>query len=211
MSQPPFRTGRAALTAPGAAPLIILHGVTMKRRFPLLPFHGCPPVDRLRVHWVPLFPSSQRRGAFALSPHPGVHGFPVRRLLCPIRPSPRASSMRETFPSHDFPTALGIPREVSRVPHRRLKQNDGGGVLLSLPHPRVAAPQSLDRGEDRLTSVTVAIPLGIALVLTRSARVCFQARLADLSDKGGQGQPFPKGFTTLQVMHHVVPQPRHHL
>jgi len=183
----------------------------MKWRFPFLQFHRCPPVDSLRVHGVPLFPSSQRPGAFAVSPRPGVHGFPVRRLLCPIRPSPRASSIRETFPSHSFPTALPIPREVSRVPHRRLKQNDVGGVFLSLPPPHFAAPHSLDRGEDRVTSVTVAIPLGIALVLTRIARVCFQARLADLSDKGGQGQPFPKGFTTLQVMHHVVPQPSHHL
>ena len=159
-SSPPFRTGRAAFTAPGSTPLIGLHGVTMKRRFPFLQFHRCPPVYSLGVHWVPLFPSSQRLGAFAISPHPGVHGFPVRRLLCPIRLSPEASSFREAFPPHYFPTALGILRGASRVPHGRLKQNDVGGVFISLPRPRFAAPQALDRGEDRLTSATVAIPSG---------------------------------------------------
>jgi len=145
-SSPPFRTGLAALTAPGSAPLIDLHGMTMKRRFPFLQFHGCPPVDSLRVHWVPLFPSSQRLGAFAISPYPGVHGFPVLRLLCPIRLSPEASSFRETFPSHYFPTALCILRGTSRVQHGRLKQNDVGGVFISLPQPLFAAPQALDRG-----------------------------------------------------------------
>ena len=58
-SSPPFRTGLAAFTASGSAPLIVLHGVTMKRRSPFLQFHRCPPVYSLRVHWVPLFPSSQ--------------------------------------------------------------------------------------------------------------------------------------------------------
>jgi hypothetical protein len=42
-------------------------------------------VDSLRVHWVPLFPSSHRLGAFAISPHPGVPSFPGFRLLGPIR------------------------------------------------------------------------------------------------------------------------------
>ena len=145
-SSPPFRTGLAALTAPGSAPVIVLHGKTMKRRFPLRQFHECPPVYSLRVHWVPLWPSSHRLEAFAVSPHPGVHGFPVRSLLCPIRLSPEASHFREAFPPHYFPTALRILRGASRVPHGRLKQNDVGGVFISLPRPLFAAPQSLDRG-----------------------------------------------------------------
>jgi len=49
----------------------------MKRRFPFRQFHRYLPVYSLRVHWVPLFPSSHRLGAFAVSPHPGVDGFPV--------------------------------------------------------------------------------------------------------------------------------------
>src|SRR5262245_4540739 len=145
-SSPPLRTGLAVLTAPGSAPVILLHGMPMKRRGPLRQFHECPPVYSLRVHWVPLFPSSHRLGAFAVSPHPGVHGFPVRRLLCPLRLSPEASSLREAFPPHYFPTALRILRGLSRVPHGRLQQHAVGGVFISLPRPLFAAPQALDSG-----------------------------------------------------------------
>jgi hypothetical protein len=102
-------------------------------------------VYSLRVHWVPLVPSSQRLGAFAVSPHPGVHGFPVRRLLCPIRLFVRALAFRWGLPSL-LPTRLDIPHDVSRVQYGRLERNAGGGVFLSLPRPRFAAPQSLDRG-----------------------------------------------------------------
>jgi len=42
-------------------------------------------VVSLRIREVPLFRSFRRLGAFAFSPHPGVHGFPVLRLLRPIR------------------------------------------------------------------------------------------------------------------------------
>ena len=80
-SRSPLRTGLATLMASGSAPLIVLHGVTMKRRFPFLQFHRDSPVYSLRVHWVPLFPSSQRLGAFAVSPRPGVPSFPGLRLL----------------------------------------------------------------------------------------------------------------------------------
>ena len=99
----------------------------------------------LRVHWVPLFPSSHRLGAFAARPSPGVHGFPVLRLLCPIRLFLKALEFRWGLPCLR-PTLLDLPQEVSRVRHGRLKQNAGGGVLLSLPHPLFAAPQSLDLG-----------------------------------------------------------------
>jgi hypothetical protein len=57
----------------------------MKRLFPFLQLHSAFPVDSLRVRWVPLFPSFQRLGAFAINPRPGVRGFPTLGLLCPIR------------------------------------------------------------------------------------------------------------------------------
>ena len=57
---------------------------SMKRLFAFLQLHSTFPVDSLRVRWVPLFPSFQRLGAFAFSPHPGVRGFPTLRLLCPL-------------------------------------------------------------------------------------------------------------------------------
>ena len=181
-SSPPLRTGLATLTAPGSAPLSTLHGMTMKRRCPLLQFHAAPPVDSLRVHWGPWLPSSHRLGAFALRPPPGVHGWPVRRLLCPRRRSPEAASCREALPPPSFPTALGLPRGASRVPPGRLPPNAGGGVCIAWPRPLFVAPQSWDRGEGRWTSVTVALPGGDCLGPS-SQRSC---RLAGAT--GGPGR-----------------------
>jgi hypothetical protein len=62
-SSSPFRTGLATLMASGSTPVIILPGMTRKRRFPCRQFHRRPPVYSLRVPWVPcvaLF--SQARG-----------------------------------------------------------------------------------------------------------------------------------------------------
>ena len=112
-------------------------------------------VNSLRVRWIPLLQSFRRLGAFAMGTPPRVHGFPVRRLLCPFRLSSVASNFRETFPPHYFPTALHIPTGVSRVPHGRLKQNEVGGVL-SFPLPLFAAPQALALGYVRLTKGTQA-------------------------------------------------------
>jgi hypothetical protein len=145
-SSPPLRTRRATFTAPGSTPAVLLQGQHPEAFLRLSPAYTDFTVNSLRVRWIPLLQSCHRLGAFAMGTHPRVHGFPVRRLLCPIRLSPGASSLRETFPSHYFPTALAIPRGVSRVPHGRLQWNEGGGVLLSLPLPRFAAPQALDRG-----------------------------------------------------------------
>jgi hypothetical protein len=144
-SRPPLRTGLATFMASGSAPVMLLHGVTMKRRFPCRQFHRCPPGYSLRVHWVPLFPSAHRLGAFAVSPPPGVPSFPGFRLLCPIRLSGQALACRWGLPCL-LPTRLDIPPDVSRVQPGRLKQHEGGGVFLALPHPLSAAPQSLDSG-----------------------------------------------------------------
>ena len=182
------------MTAPGSAPVLMRHGRTMKRRCPVRQCHGYPPVDSWRVPWVPLRPSSHRLGAVALRPPPGGHGLPGRRLLCPIRLAPAAARCRETCPPHDCPTALGILRGASRVPPGRRTPHAGGGMVLSLPHPRLAAPQAWDRGEGRLPSGTMALPCGRAWVLTRSARVGFPARRADRVDQGGQGQRSTAGL-----------------
>jgi hypothetical protein len=87
---------------------------------------------RIRVS-LPHAPALPRLGAFAKGSLPRVDGVTVLRLLCPVRLSPLASSFREAFPPHDFPTALHIHRGVSRVRCGRLKRNDGGGVLLAAP------------------------------------------------------------------------------
>ena len=160
-SRPPLRTVRAAFTAHGSAPLVNLPSKAMKRRFPLRPpsqmpssvLHPLSPAYPLI--WVQLArslgtwfavslctSSSQRLGAFAISPHPGGHGFPVRRLLCPIRLSVRALAFRWGLPSL-LPTRLPIPREVSRVRHGRLKRNEVGGVLLAAPSVLYGSPVTI--------------------------------------------------------------------
>jgi hypothetical protein len=111
----------------------------MKRLFPFLQLHSAFPVDSLRVRWVPLFPSSQRLGAFAFSPHPGVRGFPTRRLLCPCRLFLRALAFRWGLPSLR-PTRLPIPQEVSCVPSGGLKQDDVGGAWSTGPSALCGSP-----------------------------------------------------------------------
>ena len=97
-------------------------------------------VDSLRVRCIPWLQSFHRLGAFACSPHPGVHSLPGCRLLCPIRLASLASSFRETFPPHSFPTALRIPRGVSRVPRRALQRDGVGGAFLVAPSALCGSP-----------------------------------------------------------------------
>jgi hypothetical protein len=96
-------------------------------------------VDSLRVRWVPLFQSFRRLGAFAMGAHPRVHGFPVLRLLCPIRLFVRALAFRWGLPSL-LPTRLSIPLEVSRVRHIGLKQDGLGGTFLVAPSTLCGSP-----------------------------------------------------------------------
>ena len=96
-------------------------------------------MDSLRVRWVPLFPSFQRLGAFAISPRPGVRGFPTLRLLCPIRLFPRALAFRWGLPCL-LPARLHIPQEVSRVHYGGLKQDGLGGALSTVPSTLCGSP-----------------------------------------------------------------------
>jgi hypothetical protein len=73
-----------------------------------------------------------RLGAFAISPYPGVDGFPVLRLLCPIRLLMKSLEFRWALACL-LPTLLSILHEVSRVPTVGLKQDDLGGVFLGTP------------------------------------------------------------------------------
>jgi hypothetical protein len=123
----------------GLAPAVRLRART-KRPFPFRQLRSAFPADSLRVRWVPLFRSFRRLGAFAMRKIPRVDSFPVLGLLCPIRLSPRASNFRETLPSHYFPTALHIPRGVSRVHRGGLKRDEVGGVLLCVPSALCGSP-----------------------------------------------------------------------
>jgi hypothetical protein len=138
-SCPPLKTVRTTFMVYGLAPAVPLR-VPTKRPFPFRQLHSAFPVDSLHVRWIPLVRSFRRLGAFAMGKIPRVDSFPVLRLLCPIRLSPRASSFRETFPSHYFPTALRIPRGVSRVHRGGLKRDEVGGVLLCVPSALCGSP-----------------------------------------------------------------------
>ena len=102
--------------------------------------HGAFTMDSLRVRWIPLLQSFYRLGSFAMGTTPRVHSFPVFRLLCPFRLSPRASRCREAFPPHYFPTALDIPQGVCRVHSRGLQHDGGGGAFLVAPSALCGSP-----------------------------------------------------------------------
>src|SRR5215467_8981244 len=110
-SCPPLKTVRTTFMVYGLAPAVLLRART-KRPFPFLQLRSAFPAD----------------------------SFPVLGLLCPIRLSPWASNFRETLPSHYFPTALHIPRGVSRVHRGGLKRDEGGGVLLCVPSALCGSP-----------------------------------------------------------------------
>jgi hypothetical protein len=75
---PPVRTVRAAFIAHGSRKR------DLYRKFLVRHLHGLHR-GQLALWWLPLysFPTLFLR-AFAISSRPGVHGFPVRRLLRPV-------------------------------------------------------------------------------------------------------------------------------
>ena len=106
---------------------------SMRRPFALLQLHSAFPVDSSRVRWGPLLPSSQRLGAFAVSPHPGVRGFPTCRLLRPIRHLSGTSAFRLGSPPSSCPLAWAF---LGRFPV--LSMDDCNGtreVACSSPCP----------------------------------------------------------------------------
>jgi hypothetical protein len=176
----------------GSTPVIILQGTTMKRRFPLRQFHGCPPVYSLRVHSVPWVPSAHRLGAFAISPHPGVPGFPVRRLLCPSRLCLRAWAFRGSLPSLRAHSPCHPSRSLPCSTWKTQTARDRWRALLA-PSALCGSPvfgQRVAQGD----LCHLCPRRRSAEGLTRSARDCFRARLADSRDKVCQGQRATEGL-----------------
>jgi hypothetical protein len=196
--------------ASGSTPVIVLHGDTMKPRFPCRQFHRRPPMYSSRVHWVPLFPSAHRRGAFAVSPHPGVHGFPVRRLLCPIRLCMRALAFRWGLPSLLLHSPYHPSRRLPCSPWKTQTARDRWRVSLLAPSALCGSPVCGQR-VSRLTAAT-AVPVsgGQRSLLTALVSACRFDWLTCETREVRASVP-PQGFPTLQVMHHIVPQPSHHL
>jgi hypothetical protein len=82
-----------------------------------------------------------------------VDGFPVLRLLCPIRLLVRALEFRWAL-AYLLPTLLIILHKVSRVPIVRLKRNDLGGVF-SVPHTALCGSLDCSQGTFRFTCDTL--------------------------------------------------------
>lgn len=171
----------------GLAPAVPLRDDT-KRSFPFRQLPSAFPVDSLRVRWVPLVRSFRRLGVFAMGTVPVCTAFP-----CSDYYAPSATPCRH----RDF--VQGLPLPTIHLPWHPARsfpcsawqtQMERGRWRVSLLAPsalcgspvfaqRVEQVDRCDRGH----------PISWArLVLTRSARICFEARLADLIDKGGQGQ-----------------------
>src|SRR5262249_8336620 len=110
---PSVRDTAHAFTSYGSAPSISSPSVTrsVPSRFVGSTEHS--PCTALRVRRLPLVQSFRRLGAFAISPYPGVRGFPALRLLRPFRHSSRALVFRESVrPSPYFPSTFASLREL---------------------------------------------------------------------------------------------------
>ena len=124
-----------------------------KRSFP---FHQLPrrsPADSLRVRWLPLVQSFRRLGAFAISPHPGVRGFPAFRLLCPIRLPMKALAFHTAL-AFLLPPALTSFKGSPVFPQYDFKRDDVGGAF-SLPPPLFAAPEIVRRVASGLPAMSL--------------------------------------------------------
>ena len=165
----------------------------MKRRFPFRQFHRCPPMYSSRVHWVPLFPSSHRLGAFAISPHPGVPSFPGFRLLCPIRLFLRALAFRWGLPYLLTHSPYHPSRSLPCSTWKTQTERDRWRVSLLAPSALCGSPVFGQR-VSQVDLCHLCHRCWSAWVPTHSARFCFLARLADLIDKVGQGQRSTEGL-----------------
>jgi hypothetical protein len=162
----------------------------MKRLFPFLQLHSAFPVDSLRVRWVPLFPSFQRLGAFAVSSQPSVRGFPTLGLLCPIRLFLRALAFRWGRP-YLLPTRLPIPQEVSRVPYGGLQQDDVGGALSTVPSALCGSPD-VAWSRNRLVHALFHWAYGVTRCRAYCCTLTVSVGLAGILGKVCQGHSSPK-------------------
>ena len=180
---------------------------TMKRSFALLPH-----------------PRSMHRGPLARSLDPFAPVLPPARGL--RRPSsswcPQLSWAPTPLPHPTLRAGLGVslgaplpPSHAPSHPSRSLPcaawqthtARCRWRVARLAPSALCGSPGLAQRGRQIGLGDHGQRSSGLAVVFPLIARGGLQARLADRAAKGWQGQPFPQGLTTLQVMHHVVPQP----
>ena len=138
-SCPPLKTVRTTFMVYGLTPAVPLRART-KRSFPFRQLHSAFPVDSLRLRWVPLVRSFRRLGAFAMGQMPRVHGFPVRRLLRPIRHCLRHRSfvgLSLTYFPPSFASSDSFPCSLWRTPTRYCRWRVADCPIRSLRLPNV--------------------------------------------------------------------------
>jgi hypothetical protein len=129
-------------------------------------------------------------GAFAVSPRPGVRGFPTLGLLCPIRLPAGPWSLRWGLP-YLLSTLLYIPGRLSRVRLGGLKRNAVGGVLLTAPSA-LCGFLVVARGRTGLPVLSVAMHAKcMATIHTTTDRLWVLVPRADSSSKVCQGWHSP--------------------
>jgi hypothetical protein len=207
-SRPPFRTGLTAFTVSGSTPAVLLHGRHHEASLRISPAYTAFTVDSLRVRWIPLFQSFRRLGAFAMGPHPRVDGVTVLRLLRPIRHFPRSLGFRPGSPLSYGPLPFAF---LGKLPVFSMEDSSGMMKVACcwLPRPRSAASQSAYRVRQvdlygRGNTNHCSGPYS-GLAPTISGLPGWHLR------QGMPGARFPVGLCTLQVIHHIIPQPSHHL
>jgi hypothetical protein len=146
---------------------------------------GVPPVDSLRVRWVPLVRSFRRLGAFALGQMPRVHGFPVRRLLRPIRHCLRHWSFVRvslTYFPPSFASSESFPCSTCKTQTDRVRW-----CVPIVPSTLCGFP-AYAQGRSRFTCATMRMTLDVSCSgPTLNGGAVDFGLLADISGKVCQG------------------------
>ena len=104
-------------------------------------------------------------------------------------------------------TPLCIPKEVSRVHIAGLNRNNLGGVFSGCPIRSLRVPSS-NTGYAGLPVLPWCPRFSWSTLVPTFPRPWgFRTRLADISSKVCRGTTYTVGLCTLQVIHHVIPQP----
>jgi hypothetical protein len=184
MSQPPLKTVRTTFMVYGLAPAVSLRART-KRSFPFRQLHSAFPVDSLRVRWVPLVRSFRRLGAFALGQMPRVHGFPVRRLLRPLRHFLRHWSFVRvslTYFPPSFASSESFPCSPCKTPTDRVRW-----CVPIVPSTLCGFP-AYAQGRSRFPWATIRMTLDVSYYgPTLNGGAVDFGLLADISGKVCQG------------------------
>jgi hypothetical protein len=183
----------------------------------------CCPLTKFPLHfadihrYIPLFVSYLCVGSFRK-----LRAFAVGVFFYSSYPScGRLSRPLTTMPYPTLPCGIGVslgsPLPTVHPPYHpqgslpcsacRTRTECRRWRVLNAPSTLCGSPV-FARGKVRFTRAASFLPLGLrALATTPPVMLGFHVPLADISGKVCPGQASPKGFITLLVNHHSIPQP----